>query len=82
MPGCSTSADCGRGMTRTHDDGAHAPSSAAVWPDGAGGATGRSQAVGTGWPAAKIDTWASSGSITPMTFCRVSRWTHEPQLSK
>ena len=31
---------------------------------------------------AKIETWASSGSITPMTFWRVRRWTHDPQLSK
>jgi hypothetical protein len=40
------------------------------------------QDVGTGSPAEKIETWASSGIITPMTFCRVRRWTHEPQLSK
>ena len=40
------------------------------------------QEVGTGWPAEKIETCASSGSMTPMTFCRVRRWTHEPQLSK
>ena len=31
---------------------------------------------------AKIATWASSGSITPMIFCRASRWTHDPELSK
>ena len=30
----------------------------------------------------KIETWASSGSITPKTFWRVRRWTHDPQLSK
>ena len=32
--------------------------------------------------AAKIETCASSGSITPKTFWRVRRWTHDPQLSK
>ena len=32
--------------------------------------------------AEKIETWASSGSITPRTFWRVRRWTHEDQLSK
>ena len=36
----------------------------------------------TGWPAEKIDTCASSGSITPKTFWSVRRWTQEPQLSK
>ena len=36
----------------------------------------------TGSAAAKIETWASSGSITPKTFWRVRRWTHDPQLSK
>jgi hypothetical protein len=36
----------------------------------------------TGWPAEKIDTCASSGSITPKTFCSVRRWTQDPQLSK
>ena len=41
----------------------------------------RSQAV-TGSAAAKMETWASSGSITPKTFWRVRRWTHDPQLSK
>ena len=30
----------------------------------------------------KMETWASSGSMTPMIFCRASKWTHEPQLSK
>ncbi len=42
----------------------------------------RSYVLATGCPAEKIDTCASSGSITPKTFCRVRRWTHEPQLSK
>ena len=32
--------------------------------------------------AEKIETWASSGSITPRTFWSVRRWTHEDQLSK
>ena len=41
----------------------------------------RGQAV-TASAAAKIETWASSGSITPKTFWRVRRWTHDPQLSK
>ena len=36
----------------------------------------------TGSAAAKIETCASSGSITPNTFWRVRRWTHDPQLSK
>ena len=46
-----------------------------------GGRSG--QAVGTASVVAeKMETWASSGSITPMTFCRVRRWTHDPQLSK
>ena len=40
------------------------------------------QEVGTGSTAEKIETCASSGSITPITFWSVRRWTHEPQLSK
>ena len=32
--------------------------------------------------ALKIETCASSGSITPKIFCSVRRWTQEPQLSK
>ena len=40
------------------------------------------QAAGTGWPAEKIETWASSGSITPKTFWSASVWAHDPQLSK
>ena len=39
------------------------------------------QVVGTG-SAAKMETWASSGNITPRTFWSVRRWTHEAQLSK
>jgi hypothetical protein len=32
--------------------------------------------------ALKIETCASSGSITPKIFCSARRWTHDPQLSK
>ena len=53
---------------------------AALTPDRASGR--RDQAVGTGSGAAKIETWASSGSMTPKTFWRVRRWTHDPQVSK
>ncbi len=42
----------------------------------------REPQLATGVPEAKIETWASSGSITPKTFCRDRRWTHDPQLSK
>ena len=30
----------------------------------------------------KIETWASSGSMTPKIFWSVRRWTQPPQLSK
>jgi hypothetical protein len=39
------------------------------------------QAV-TGCGALKIETWASSGSMTVMIFWSARRWTHDPQLSK
>ena len=42
----------------------------------------RHASVATGCPAEKIETWASSGSITPKTFCSASVWAHDPQLSK
>ena len=50
---------------------------------GARGGRPRGQAsLATGWPAEKIETWASSGSITPKTFWRASVCAHDPQLSK
>ncbi len=39
-------------------------------------------AVAGSGEAEKIETWASSGSITPRTFWSVRRWTHEDQDSK
>ena len=39
-------------------------------------------AQGPAGVGAKIEIWASSGSITPRTFWSVRRWAHEPQLSK
>ena len=49
-----------------------------MWRPGRGA---RGQAV-TASAAAKIETCASSGSITPKTFWSARRWTHDPQLSK
>ena len=50
-------------------------------PPPAGACRRRSQA-GTGAWAEKIDSWAVSGSITPMIFWTERTWTHVFQLSK
>jgi hypothetical protein len=44
------------------------------------GLPGQAVVAAVGW--AKLETWASSGSITPKTFWSVRRWTQAPQLSK
>ena len=48
----------------------------------AGSRAGPGQARAPAADALKIETCASSGSITPKIFWSARRWTHEPQLSK
>ena len=62
----------------------HAEARRSAGPAGSGlpGPAGPAAQAVTGCPAEKIDTCDSSGSMTPKTFWSVSRWTHEPQLSK
>ena len=52
------------------------------WSPGCRDAGSQAGQAVTGSRTPKIETCASSGSITPKIFWRASRWTHESQLSK
>ena len=69
-----------RAHPKVRERGAEAPTNARAAP--APRRPRRGSQAETGSAAAKMDTCASSGSMTPKTFWRVRRWTHEPQLSK